>query len=154
VLLRYDPDKGKTMKKQGKIKVLFLCTHNSARSQMAEGLLKTLFGHFYEGYSAGVEPLYVHPYAIEVMKEIGIDISYYHAKGIEQFLEMNFDYIVTVCDNAKEVCPYFPNGEHILHKGFNDPASVSGNEDKTHDAFRKVRDEIKEWIIETFRPVG
>jgi arsenate reductase len=133
-----------------KRKVLFLCTHNSARSQIAEGLLNTIYGSLYEAHSAGIEPSKVNPYAVEVMKELGIDISNNRSKSIEEFRDANFDYVVTVCDNAKEACPFFP-GKKILHKSFEDPAEFEGNIEETLAIFRKVRDEIKNWIQETFR---
>lgn len=93
--------KGKEQKK-----VLFICTHNSARSQIAEGLLNTFYGDDYTAMSAGTEPTQVSPYAIKVMEEVGIDLTTHHSKGMEPFLEQNFDYVITVCDHAKEVCPF------------------------------------------------
>jgi arsenate reductase len=138
------------LNKKGRRKVLFLCTHNSARSQMAEGLLNSLFGDEYEGFSAGLEPSGVHHYAVRAMHEIGIDISGYYSKSIDRFIDNFYDYVITVCDNAKEACPYFPHGQAILHKGFDDPASVSGTEDEKLGVFRKSRDEIKEWLTEIF----
>jgi len=132
-----------------KQKVLFLCTNNSARSQMAEGLLNTIYGSRYEAYSAGIEPTTLNPYAVEVMKELGIDISNNRSKSIEEFRGKTFGYVVTVCDNAKEVCPFFP-GKKILHKSFEDPAEFEGNIEETLDVFRRVRDEIKDWIKKTF----
>jgi len=134
------------MKKQT---VLFLCTHNSARSQMAEGLLNTLFKSKYQAFSAGIVPKQVNPYAIEVMKELGIDISDNRSKSIEEFRDITFDFVVTVCDNAKETCPFFP-GKKILHKGFEDPANFNGEIKETLSVFRKVRDKIKQWIVENF----
>ena len=131
-----------------KEKVLFICTHNSARSQMAEGFLNALYGDRYEGSSAGIEPARVNPYAIKVMAEIGIDISKYRSKSIEDFRGKNFDYVVTVCDHAKEVCPFFP-GEKILHRSFEDPSEFKGNEDEILEEVRRVRDEIKDWIEKT-----
>lgn len=132
-----------------KEKVLFICTHNSCRSQMTEGLLRDLYGDIYEVYSAGLEVTEVNPYAIRVMKELGIDISNHRSKSIEEFKGMVFDYVVTVCDSAKERCPFFP-GKRIIHKSFEDPADFIGEEDEKLKIFRKVRDEIKEWIIDTF----
>ena len=134
------------MKKQT---VLFLCTHNSARSQMAEGLLNTLFKSKYQAFSAGIIPKQVNPYAIEVIKELGIDISDNRSKSIEEFRDITFDFVVTVCDNAKETCPFFP-GKKILHKGFEDPANFNGEIKETLSVFRKVRDKIKQWIVENF----
>jgi len=126
-----------------KQKVLFICTHNSARSQIAEGLLRTLYGNRYEAYSAGVEPLSVNPYAVEVMKELGIDLSTHRSKSIEEFQGMMFDYVVTVCNHAKETCPFFP-GKRILHKEFDNHSSFDGSIEEILAIFRRVRDEIKE----------
>jgi len=133
-----------------KKKVLFICTHNSARSQMAEGLLNHLYGNRYAAYSAGTEPSTVNPYAIKAMAEIGIDISRSRSKGIEEFQGMKFDYVVTVCDNAKETCPFFHGGGKHIHKSFDDPSGVEGEDDVKLIAFRKVRDEIRDWIMKTF----
>ena len=133
-----------------KKKVLFLCTYNSCRSQMAEGLLNTLNGSKYKAYSAGIKPTKVNSYAIEVMKEIGIDLSKYYSKSIKDFRDQEFDFVVTVCDKAKEVCPFFP-GKKILHKNFEDPADFNGSVEEILDKFRKVRDDIKTWIIKQFR---
>ncbi|MBN1860348.1 MAG: arsenate reductase ArsC [Candidatus Thermoplasmatota archaeon] len=121
--------------------VLFLCTHNAARSQMAEGLLRKLYGQCYTVKSAGIHPTQVHPLAIQVMKEIGIDISNHRSKSIDEFQGISFDVVVTVCDYAKETCPFFP-GKSILHRGFFDPTS--------YQEFQQVRDEIKQWIVENF----
>jgi arsenate reductase len=132
-----------------KKKVLFICTHNSARSQMAEGFLNALYGDKYEARSAGIEPAEVNPYAIKVMAEIGIDISKHLSKSIKEFRGQNFDYVATVCDHAKDTCPFFP-GEEILHKGFKDPSEFKGNEDEILEKVRQVRDEITVWIEKTF----
>ncbi len=132
-----------------KQKVLFICTHNSARSQIAEGLLTTLYGNRYEAYSAGVQPTEVNPYAVEFMKELDIDISTHRSKNIEKFRGMMFDYVVTGCDNAKESCPFFPS-KIVLHQGFQDPVGFQGNHKETLEIFRRIRDEIKIWIIKTF----
>ena len=129
-------------------KILFICTHNSARSQMAEGLMRALFGNKFESYSAGTVATGVNPLAIKVMAEIGIDISHHRSKSVEEFRGWKFDYVVTVCDQAKETCPFFPGAKEYLHKGFEDPSQYRGNE--ALEKFRKVRDEIKEWLIETF----
>ena len=132
-----------------KKKVLFLCTNNSARSQIAEGILKALYRDKYESYSAGLQPSKLNPYAVEVMKEIGIDISDQYPKSVEEFKEMKFDIVVTVCDNAKESCPFFP-GEKIIHKGFDDPAKTKGDIQNNLKVFREIRDQIKPWIMVTF----
>jgi len=131
-------------------KVLFLCTHNSARSQMAEGILRSIHGDEYEAFSAGTEPSRVNPYAVRAMAEIGIDISEHVSKHIEKFDGHNFDTVVTVCDNAKEVCPTFPGANKYLHKGFTDPSKFRGKDEEILAGFRKVRDEIKGWIEEEF----
>lgn len=133
-----------------KQKVLFICTLNSSRSQMAEGLLLALYGDRFEAYSAGTQPSEVNPYAIKAMSEIGIDISHYRSKSVREFRDMKFDYVVTVCDNAKETCPFFPGGKKYLHRGFIDPAGFEGTEEERLRVFRRVRDEIKEWIEKTF----
>mgnify|MGYP000038161510 CR=1 FL=1 len=138
------------VKNKEKQKVLFICTHNSARSQMAEGILRALYGDRYEAHSAGIQPTKVNPYAIKVMREFGIDISTHCSKSIEEFREKDFDYVVTVCDSAKETCPFFPGGRIHLHKEFNDPSGIKGHENEILTEFRKVRDEIKKWIEETF----
>lgn len=138
--------------KQIKKKVLFICTHNSARSQMAEGLLNSLYGDQYEAYSAGIEPSVVNPYAIQVMSELGIDISKHRSKSAKEFIEHEFDYVITVCDHAKEVCPFFPGGKGLLHKSFEDPVLFEGNEADTLSVFRQVRDEIRAWISKEFGP--
>ena len=133
-----------------KEKVLFICTHNSARSQMAEGLLSALYDDRYEVYSAGTEPSSVNPYAVKVMAEIGIDISEHRSKSVDEFLAMNFGYVVTVCDQAKETCPFFPGGVKYYHKGFEDPSKFEGSEDEILSGFRRIRDEIRGWIEKTF----
>ena len=131
-------------------RVLFICTHNSARSQMAEAFLRVFYGDHYEAYSAGTHPTEVNPYAIEVMMEIGIDISLHTSKSIEQFKGDNFDYVITVCDRAQETCPFFPRAQKLLHKSFTDPSQMSGPPDVVLAEFRHVRDEIKTWIEHTF----
>ena len=133
-----------------KKRVLFICTHNAARSQMAEGLLRALYGNRYEVFSAGTEPGRVSPYAIKVMAEIGIDIGAHRAKSLQEFLNQKFDYVVTVCDHAKESCPYFPGGKKILHQSFEDPSSLTGIEEEIMAGFRRIRDEIRHWIEEEF----
>lgn len=132
-----------------KKKVLFLCTNNSCRSQIAEGLLNTIYGSKYQAYSAGIEPTEVNSYAIEIMKEIGIDLSKHYSKSIEDFRGQEFDFVVTVCDIAKEGCPFYP-GKMVLHKNFENPPDFDGSIEEILDRFRKVRDEIKNWIIEQF----
>ena len=133
-----------------KKKVLFICTHNSARSQMAEGYLNARYTDDYEGYSAGTEPSHVNPAAIRVMAEAGIDISLHRSKNVKEFQGTTFDYVVTVCDHAKETCPFFP-GKNILHKSFRDPSAFKGTEESILQDFRQVRDKIAEWITNTFK---
>jgi len=123
-------------------RLLFLCTGNSARSQMAEGLLRHEAGDRYEVFSAGTHPSLVRPEAIAVMREIGIDISGHRSKSVDEFKGQDLDTIVTVCDHAKESCPVFPGRTQRLHWPFEDPASVSGGEEDRKDAFRKIRDQI------------
>jgi arsenate reductase len=118
---------------------------------MAEGLLNTFHGDEYEAYSAGIEIAKINPYAIKVMAEIGIDISKNRSKRIKEFSGKRFDYVVTVCDDAKEACPFFP-GKKILHKSFKDPSKIKGIENDILDEVRRIRDEIKEWIKKTFEP--
>jgi len=133
-----------------KKRVLFICTHNAARSQMAEGLLRALHGDRYEVFSAGTEPDRVSPYAIRVMDEIGIDIGAHRAKSLQEFLDQEFDYVITVCDHAKESCPYFPGGKKIFHQSFEDPSALTGTEEEIMAGFRRIRDEIRSWIENEF----
>jgi len=132
-----------------KKKVLFICTNNSCRSQIAEGLLNSILGTKFIAFSAGINPTKVSPFAIEVMKEKGIDLSKQYSKSIEEFKGNNFDFVVTVCDNAKEICPFYP-GKKIIHKSFEDPSKFNGNIEETLEIFRKTRDKIKTWIVDTF----
>ncbi|MFC1724335.1 arsenate reductase ArsC [candidate division KSB1 bacterium] len=133
-----------------KKKILFVCTHNSSRSQIAEGLLNHLFGNKYEAFSAGTQPGGVNKYAVEALKETGIDISFHKSENIIKYLDINFDYVITVCDSAKETCSYFPNGKIFIHKSFTDPSAANGSEEEILQVFRNVRDQIKDFIIETF----
>ncbi len=129
--------------------VLFLCTHNSARSQMAEGLLRETYGSRYVVESAGVEPTAVNPLTIVVMREIGIDLSGNRSKSIHEFEGRKFDIVVTVCDLARESCPFYP-GVFIMHKSFPDPGVQPEGERDSLERFRHVRDEIKTWIDKAF----
>ena len=122
--------------------VLFLCTGNSARSQMAEGLLRHMARDRFEVASAGVSPTKVKPEAIEVMREIGVDISQQRSKAVDDFVGREFDYVITVCDNANEQCPVFPGNTKRIHWSFDDPAAVEGDELARLAVFRRVRDEI------------
>ncbi len=127
-------------------RVLILCTGNSARSQMAEGLLRELGGDRFQVHSAGVNPSRVRPEAVEAMREIGIDISSHRSKSADEFVGRDFDYIITVCDNAKETCPVFPGqAERIDHSFEDPPAPGAAGPEETMAAFRRVRDEIREW---------
>lgn len=132
-----------------KKKVLFICTYNSARSQMAEGLFRALYGDHYKSYSAGTKSSQVNPYAIKVMAEIGIDISTHRSKNIEEFQGIKFDCVVTVCDHAKGNCPFLPGAGKYIHKFFEDPGGKT--EGEIVSSFRRVRDEIKEWIQQEFK---
>lgn len=131
-----------------KKKVLILCTGNSARSQMAEGLLRHDAGLRFEVASAGVAPSHVRREAIAVMNELGIDISTHRSKSVDQFTGQAFDYVITVCDNANEQCPVFPGKTKRIHWSFEDPAAAQGDEPQRLSLFRKVRDEIRERLSE------
>jgi arsenate reductase (thioredoxin) len=125
------------------IRVLILCTGNSARSQMAEGLLRHDGGECFQVESAGVEPTSVRREAIEVMREVDIDISGHRSKSVDEFANEEFDYVITVCDNASERCPVFPGNVERIHWGLEDPAACTGIEIERLDVFRRVRDEIR-----------
>lgn len=125
-----------------KPRVLILCTGNSARSQMAEGLLRHEGGDRFEVFSAGTRPSQVRPEAIAVMAEIGLDISRHRSKSVDEFVGKDLDFVITVCDNAKETCPVFPGSVKRLHWPFQDPAAVEGSEEVRKAAFRRVRDRI------------
>lgn len=126
-----------------KERVLFLCTHNSARSQMAEGLLRHLGGERFEVYSAGTEATLVRPQAIKAMVELGIDISGQTSKTLERYLHEPFDEVITVCDTAAETCPVFPGAKHRRHWSFPDPSKASGSEEEQLAVYRRVRDAIR-----------
>ena len=133
-----------------KKKVLILCTGNSARSQMAEGLLKHITQGEYEIHSAGTIPSVVRPEAIKVLREIGIDISETRSKSVDEFVDSEIDYVLTVCDNAKENCPYFPAQAKFIHHNFEDPAVVTGDEKTRLASFRNARDEIENYLKTDF----
>jgi len=125
------------------MRVLILCTGNSARSQMAEGLLRHDGGPEYEVFSAGTQPSHVRPEAIQVMLEVGIDISGHRSKSVEEFAGQHFDYVITVCDNAKESCPIFPATTKRIHWSLEDPAAVKGSDEQRLAEFRRIRDQIR-----------
>jgi arsenate reductase len=130
----------------GKKRVLILCTGNSARSQMAEGLLRHDAGERFEVFSAGTKPSQVRPEAILAMRELGIDISGQRSKSVDEFAGQQFDYVLTVCDNAKESCPIFPDQTITIHRNFEDPAAVQGSGEERLAAFQRIRDEIREYL--------
>jgi arsenate reductase len=127
----------------GRKQVLILCTGNSARSQMAEGLLRHDAGNVYEVFSAGTKPTHVRPEAIAVMREAGIDISGHRSKSVDEFAGQHFDYVITVCDNAKESCPVFPVKTKRIHWSIEDPAAAQGSEEEILTAFRRIRDVLR-----------
>ena len=151
----------------GKLKVLFLCQRNTARSQMAEGLLRHFYSEKYESFSAGIEPTQINRFAIKAMAEIGIDISNQFSKSIKEFQEEDLDLVASVCRSSpKIVCSLcsspmpsgrpeivrstLPKAKHYLENGFDDPSEVKGTEEEKMKAFRRTRDDIKKWILETF----
>jgi arsenate reductase (thioredoxin) len=141
-----------------KQRVLILCTGNSARSQMAEGLLRHMAGDRFEVESAGTIATFVRPQAIAIMSEIGIDISEHRSKSLDEFLDTPFDYVITVCDNANETCPIFPGPAKRIHWSFDDPAAMQGSDEQVMDGFRRVRNEIRskltEFVKSNCRPQG
>jgi arsenate reductase len=131
------------------LRVLVLCTGNSCRSQMAEGWLNHLYGHRVTAFSAGSRPAgYVHPMAVRVMAEVGVDLSTGQSKPVEQFAGQPFDLVLTVCDSAAEACPIFPGPARRVHYDFFDPAKATGSDDEVLAMFRRVRDEIRAWLAE------
>jgi arsenate reductase len=136
-----------------KMKVLFLCTGNSCRSQMAEGWTRHLKGDVIEAYSAGIETHGLNPHAVKVMAEAGVDISAQRSQNIEEFRDVNFDVVVTVCGHAHETCPFFPGNSKVVHAGFNDPpqmarelAQQGASEEEQLECYRQVRDEIRAFV--------
>ena len=129
-----------------KKRVLILCTGNSARSQMAEGLLRHDAGERFEVFSAGTKPSRVRPEAVSVMRELGIDISGHRSKSVDEFRGQPFDYVLTVCDNARESCPIFPGKAVTIHHSFEDPAARQGSEQERIATYRRVRDEIRQYL--------
>ncbi len=133
-------------------RVLILCTGNSCRSQMAEGLWKRLGAGRWEAVSAGSKPAgYVHPLAVQAMQECGVDLTRYVSKSVDAFRDSEFDLVVTVCDNAREACPVFPGAKQTLHWPFDDPAHASGSDDEKMLEFRRVRDQIRGRIEQYLR---
>jgi arsenate reductase len=128
--------------------ILFICTHNSARSQMAEGLINSFFNDKFKAYSAGTEVAFVRPQTITVMKEIGIDISNHRSKHMKEFYGTKFDLAITVCDKAQKICPVFPGAKKNIHKSFLDPSAAMGTEEQKLEVFREVRDQIRKWLEE------
>jgi arsenate reductase len=132
-------------------RALFICTHNSARSQMAEGVVNHDLTGRVKAFSAGTEPSSVHPLSIAVMQEIGMDISHHRSKSVDEFAGDKFDFVITLCDQAAETCPVFFGGAQRLHMGFPDPAAVTGSEEERLAAFRKARDQIRKQIVGFFQ---
>jgi len=137
-----------------KRRVLFLCTANSCRSQMAEGITNSLWRDKLEAFSAGIKASFVNPTAMEVMKEIGIDISKHRSKNLSEFDGQSFDYVITLCGDANETCPLYIGGTKKTHIGFDDPAKATGTPDEIMREFRRVRDEIKTKLEEYFNPAA
>lgn len=137
-------ENGKTGR--GRSKVLILCTGNSARSQMAEGLLRHDAGDLFQVVSAGTHPSHVRAEAVAVMKELGIDISSHRSKSVEEFAGHEFDFVITVCDNARESCPVFPATTKRIHWSLQDPAAVEGSREKRLEAYRERRNELREHL--------
>jgi len=135
----------------GKRGILFICSHNAARSQLAEGLMRHIYGNRFDVHSAGVEPLGVHPAVLTVLKEQGIDASMQWSKNIDQYEGWDFDYVVTLCEGAHGRCPFFP-GKNVIQRPFRDPVITREPGEDVLTAFRAVREEIKAWLVETFGP--
>jgi arsenate reductase len=133
-----------------KQRILFLCTHNSCRSQMAESLANYFLGSRCQAFSTGTEATRVNPLADKVLTELGIDTSYLRSKSMDEFAGQTFDHVVTLCGDANEKCPLFFGGVARVHRGFEDPSRLKGSEEEVLPEFRRVRDEIKDWIIDYF----
>jgi arsenate reductase len=144
---------GKSVERRNmsKMRVLFICTYNAARSQMAEGYLRTRYGDRYEVYSAGTEPSRVSQYAIKAMAEIGVDISGQESKSLSDFIGKEMDVVVTVCDGAKKSCPVFPWAKKVIHQSFPDPGLLQGSDEAILAGFRMIRDDLVKWIDQEFR---
>ena len=130
--------------------VLFICIHNAARSQMAEAILNKLYGDRYTAFSAGTDPTQIDPLVVLVMREIGVDVSNCRSKELKIFKDSAIDYVITLCDQAKESCPYFPGGIEHLHKGFSDPSELKGKTEDVINGYRLIRDDIQNWIEKEF----
>lgn len=133
-----------------KQRVLFMCIHNAARSQMAEGIFKHLYGDNFDVYSAGSEPQKVDPLAIKAMEEIGIDISDHRSKSLKEFEGKEFDYVITVCGNPYNACPFFVGGKKYFKQAFEDPSTFDGTEKEKLELFKQVRDELKFWLEDLY----
>ena len=130
--------------------VLFICIHNAARSQMAEAILNKLYGDRYTAFSAGTDPTQIDPLVVLVMREIGVDVSNCRSKELKIFKDSAIDYVITLCDQAKESCPYFPGGIEHLHKGFSDPSEFKGKAEDVINGYRRIRDGTQNWIEKEF----
>ncbi len=137
-----------------KRRVLFLCTANSCRSQMAEGIANCFWGDWLEAFSAGTQASFVNPIALEVLKEIGVDISNHRSKNLSEFDGQKFDYVITLCGDAHETCPLYIGGTKKTHIGFDDPAKATGSNEEIMREFRRVRDEIKEELRKYFSNIA
>ena len=135
-----------------RIRVLFICTHNAARSQMAEAIANRYYGDHVEAHSAGSQPSKVHECAIAVMKELDIDISHNRSKHLDEFEGQHFDYAITLCSDEGDICPFFPDAREHLHHGVNNPPGIEGTKEQKLAAYRIMRDEIREFIKEMFGP--
>lgn len=143
---------GTTGGPERKLRVLFICTHNSARSQMAEGYLRAYYGDLFEAASAGTEAGELNPLAVSVMEEIEIDITGHRSKLIDEFFDWGADIVVTVCDSAHQSCPFFPGAKTVLHTGFPDPSVCNGTPEECLTLFRNVRNAVIAWIDTTLVP--
>lgn len=132
--------------------ILFVCTHNSARSQLAEAILRHKFNEFYLSFSAGTNPTSVNPYVKQVLMDMEIEISKHESKNVNKFIGQSIDLVVTVCDSAKETCPFFPGAKNYLHKSFKDPNEYTGTDEEILEFVRQLKDEISSWIEEEFTP--
>ncbi len=143
-----------TLAHSNPIRVLFVCTHNSARSQMAEGWLRALGGDRFQVCSAGTQATRVNPFAIRAMAEVGIDLSSHTSDHIDTYMGQTFDYVITVCDHARETCPYFPATGKNLHWSFEDPSAATGSDEEILNRFRQIRDQIEAKIREFIQTVA